>query len=584
MALQIWLPLNKDLRNTGLNNDIPITTVGDASFIDNMSPSGNKAALLRSNTGRIQLNNFAITMRNASELSICIFAYPYVSTNQLIFSLWRNYFAFTIWNNAFWLRTASTGDNGTGQKLTDLPSIETNKWTHYACTFNRGTTKIYINGEFYTSGKTVDNDVMLSTLDKFYIGNYTSPYFYSGCTCDFRAYDNELSEKDIKRIYQQKLFEFYPKECKKNWLNYANVKNEYGWGSYGFSSKGIGEVTNEVTALRTTNRLNIRSGNTDNVIKITTKYSGETTSASEIARSVSAKKISDNEFMTFSFYAKGEGTSVGRVIRPHIYCAKAGDSSTVLSTGTDYRLTSEWKRYAHAFKWTKGGTTNGSYNCYIVPYLAKNEHVYVCNFQFEEGSGATEYNNSINERNLIFDKAGLSLKNDLVCSGVTFSGNSAVFNGTSDIIRSKTAGLNISGGTLSIWFLPRTKPSGNGTVMFLDGNSRMSVGLYNSAASFIVSTKTSSQLFPASSVIYGEWNHICVLYGEDRVAYDCYLNGVKLTPSSSTTNWSETESVMKIGAREIYNSYFDGEIKNIKIFKKQLSEEEILELYRQNGN
>lgn len=583
MSLQIWLPLNKDLRNVGLNNDIPITTVGDASFIDNISPSGNKAALLRSNTGRIQLNNFAITMRNASELSICIFAYTYVSTNQLIFSLWRNYFAFALWNNAFWLRTASTGDNGTGQKLTDIPSIEPNKWTHYACTFNRGTTKIYINGEFYTSGKTVDNDVMLSTLDKFYIGNYTSPYFYSGCTCDFRAYDNELSEKDIKRIYQQKLFEFYPKECKGNLISFKNINGTNGWSSFGFGSYGIPTVVNDITPPQTTHFENIKNNLNDNVIRIDSKYTGTTTATTEIANSINIAQynVQSGDSVTFSFYAKGYGDSIGRTVRAHIHASQSENTSVTANQGTYITLTSGWTRNVNSFVWKKDGKI-GNFHFYIVSHMKKEEHIYVSNFQIEIGS-ASDYSNST-QRKIIFDKSGFLVKNDLVCSGVTFSGNSAVFNGSSDIIRSKTAGLNISGGTLSIWFLPRTKPSGNGTVMFLDGNSRMSVGLYNNAASFIVSTKTSSQLFPASSVIYGQWNHICVLYGADRVAYDCYLNGVKLTPSSTTINWSETEYVMKIGARENYNSYFDGSIKNIKIFKKQLSEEEILELYRQNGN
>lgn len=578
MALQVWLPLNKDLRNVGINNASPINHGGT---INNSGMIG-KCYEFAGTWGKYLDTGYGNGV-NAKNISVCLWVKPLSSLNDKILlgvvgdSGINKRLYLGVKSNTYNIAYGSTTWGRTSNAVVTL-----NEWQHLCIVVKNRTAILYLNGNLTDETRTYNTDFDFQT--NIFIGGRTDGFNSNILVNDVRIYDNALTEEDVKRIYQQKLFEFYPKECKKNWLNYANVKNEYGWRSYGFGSKGIGEVTDEVVALRTTNRLNIRSGNTDNVIKITTKYSGETTSASEIARGVSAKKISDNEFMTFSFYAKGEGTSVGRNIIAHVYSQKEGDSSTVSSTGNDYKLSSEWKRYSHSFKWTKGGTTNGLYNCYIVPYLAKNEHVYVCNFQFEEGSGTTEYNNSMNERDLIFEKSGFLIKNDLVCSGVTFSGNSAVFNGTSDIIRSKTAGLNISGGTLSIWFLPRTKPSGNGTIMFLDGNSRMAVGLYNNADYFIVSTKISVNLFPASDVVYGSWNHICVLYGNDRVATNCYLNGIKLTPNSSKSNWSETESIMKIGAREIYNSYFDGAIKNIKIFKKQLSEEEILELYRQNGN
>lgn len=580
MSLQVWLPLNKDLRNTGLLSNFPNPSCKNFTINAN--------------------GQFANCYKGSA---VFHFQNDFLNTNKWSIAIWFNKpTAYPSQANAILLcKNTSTSTDcqfyfsvvygtklnigiGTTSSLTYENTFDINTWYHAAATYDGETLKLYLNGELVNSKKmsyTITERLNLGIGGRSTNTGGTTAYGDDYLINDARIYDNALTEKDIKRIYQQKVFEFYPKENRKNYLSYTNVNGAFGWSSYGFGSKGIGEVTNEVVAAYTTNSQNIRNGNTDNVIKITTSYSGNSTSPSEMARWVDCTPVADNECITFSFYAKGEGTSVGRIIRAHVYATKSGDSSTALSTGSDYRLTSEWKRYSHVFKWNKGGTSIGRYSCYMVPYLSKNEHMYVCNFQLEEGSGATTYNNA-SARNLIFDKAGFSLKNDLVCSGVTFSGNTAIFNGTSDIIRSKTAGLNISGGTLSIWFLPSVKPSGNGTVMFLDGNSRMSVGLYNNANYFIVSTKLASQLYPASSVVYNSWNHVCVLYGNDRVATDCYLNGVKLTPSSSTSNWSESESVMKIGARELYDSYFNGEIKNIKIYKKQLTEEEILELYRQN--
>lgn len=179
--------------------------------------------------------------------------------------------------------------------------------------------------------------------------------------------------------------------------------------------------------------------------------------------------------------------------------------------------------------------------------------------------------------NLLFDKSGYVLKS-FINSQAKFNRNSIYFNGTNQIIRSKEIGFEISGGTLSVWFLPKTKPSGNGTIFYLDGNSRMACGLYNNAANFIVSTKTSSPMFPATGVTYGEWNHVCITYGTNFVATNCYLNGVKLTGSGSN-NWSETDSYVKIGGRENYNSFFDGSVANVEVYSKQLSEEECINIY-----
>ncbi len=575
MALQVWLPLNKDLRNVGINNASPINHGGT---INNSGMIG-KCYEFAGTSGKYLDTGYGNGV-NAKNISVCLWVKPLSSLNDKIL---LGVVGDSGINKRLYLGVKSNTYNiaygSTTWGRTSNADVTLNEWQHLCIVVKNRTATLYLNGNLTDETRTYNTDFDFQT--NIFIGGRTDGFNSNILVNDVRIYDNALTEEDVKRIYQQKLFEFYPKECKGNLISFKNINGTNGWSSFGFGSYGIPTVVNDVTPPQTTHFENIKNNLNDNVIRIDSKYTGTTTATTEIANSINLAQygLQSGNSVTFSFYAKGDGDSIGRTVRAHIHASQSENTSVTANQGTYITLTSGWTRNVNKFVWTKDGTI-GNFNFYIVSHMKKEEHIYVSNFQIEIG-GISDYSNST-QRKIIFDKAGLSLKNDLVCSGVTFSGNSAVFNGTSDIIRSKTAGLSISGGTLSIWFLPRTKPSGNGTVMFLDGNSRMSVGLYNNAASFIVSTKTSSQLFPASSVIYGSWNHICVLYGADRVAYDCYLNGVKLTPSSTTTNWSETESVMKIGARENYNSYFDGSIKNIKIFKKQLSEEEILELYRQN--
>lgn len=212
MALQVWLPLNKNnLNNVGLAENIEITSTNTEFKEDVVSPLENGARLFKSNISNLQLPSNNTLIKNKPEISVSFWCYQTIATDQTLFVFRKNYFDFGLYNNTLYVRTNGNGGDksGNGLRLT-LQQQAINEWHHYAFTFNRGLVKCYIDGDFLISGITAQNDRMFSGITGYYIGGYSSTYKFSGYTCDFRIYDNAINEYDVKRICNQKLFELIP--------------------------------------------------------------------------------------------------------------------------------------------------------------------------------------------------------------------------------------------------------------------------------------------------------------------------------------------------------------------------------------
>lgn len=215
MALKIWLPLNKDYKYIydGVKKDLTVTSHQIKSFT---SPIGSYADYNVSTSGRLVIPQGENSIKGKKNASACIWAYNFKTSSQCLFNIFKAnaYFAFGIWNNGFFLRTAKTGDSNSTtygpQRFIELGTPQINTWVHYAITFDNGLAKGYVNGNFVGSGLTFQGDSLLTDSNICTIGGYNTTYPFSGYLCDFRVYDNTLTEEDVKRIYQQKLFELVP--------------------------------------------------------------------------------------------------------------------------------------------------------------------------------------------------------------------------------------------------------------------------------------------------------------------------------------------------------------------------------------
>ena len=84
-----------------------------------------------------------------------------------------------------------------------------------------------------------------------------------------------------------------------------------------------------------------------------------------------------------------------------------------------------------------------------------------------------------------------------------------------------------------------------------------------------------------NSFITDDINYITAVYKNDASDSILYVNGNKIKESSKSDGWSTNEKGTYIGRRN-NGSYFDGTLYKIKIYKKALSEDEIIKEYQKD--
>jgi hypothetical protein len=257
------------------------------------------------------------------------------------------------------------------------------KWHHYAATYSAEENKmaIYVDGVLKNrvdyiigSGQTYRN----VWTNNFYIGrdpnNSTANagYFFQGSVNDVRFYDHCLSDKEVKEISKGLIMHYKLDDAYiENTVNALETKsnNFVGiWSSYGFGSRG------------TITSANIEPAIDGQVALITNNSSATTDTASEMATGFNITGLQSGEKITCSAYVKGNGPTVGKRVRLHIYYNSACGAT---STGSEFILTNEWKRESFTYTWNKPVSAN-SPNFYVVGYDKAGESFYVSNCQVEK--------------------------------------------------------------------------------------------------------------------------------------------------------------------------------------------------------
>lgn len=236
MSLKIWLPLNGDLRNNGLD-DVTITNNG--ATIDNNGKIG-KCYYFDGTDDYINLGNighyfdgspFSITFWIKSEedgtRGIILSAYGLSSTS--------NFFALEVNGSSGTLDNYLRFDwLGADIKLFQ-GAVTPNTWLHFAVVYNGTKVICYRNGELY--GDKICTLSPIPTGNNYYLGrdSRTGSTALKGRLNDFRLYDHALSLKEIKEI-SKGLIIHYPLD--RGGLGASNlIKNGFGeFGNENWSS------------------------------------------------------------------------------------------------------------------------------------------------------------------------------------------------------------------------------------------------------------------------------------------------------------------------------------------------------------
>ena len=192
MSLQVWLPLNGNLKNNGL--DISnVTTTGTTSYTNGRI--GKILTLSGGNNVKVQYNNIS-----TEKLSICFWIKPNSPSE------WSDILSMGSANDRLEKSSTTTyywySDNTTSNLITSGTSLFTltnSTWNHFAMICDGTNVKFYINGKLI---KTIPQLHSISTMFNsnpyIFIGSRISNTGnYRGYLNDFRVYDNCLSTKEI---------------------------------------------------------------------------------------------------------------------------------------------------------------------------------------------------------------------------------------------------------------------------------------------------------------------------------------------------------------------------------------------------
>ena len=407
MSLRVWLPLNGDINNQGLENIEFSNTATSYITVDNNGKIGkcynfNSSSI---NSGIFSNDNgFMSKYINNKSWSICVWINTTSSDTCVIsLSYGLRMFAGNSTHTYITLYNSS-------RTVNCISSIASNdgKWHHLCATYdvNTNNIKFYVDGTNtgnanYTSGYTYAS----SWTNGIFIGRdpnnstVNNHYLYKGKMNDVRIYDHCLSAKEVKEL-SKGLVCHYPLN------NNAGQENLFNWGNKGNKIITLNDYRNTGSF---------------------TQFSGCLT--------FDAKDTVGTTY-TISFWAKSpNGTTSLLLYNNNSTPRYFYFSPTTLTTS----LNNEWQYFTYTFinqDRGSGTTTASTYNR-IEIYMPSQMGGQVKLIKIEEGEKATSwspapsdayYNKLGYDKNIIYDTSGY--------------GYNGIKNGNGDIIISTNTARN----------------------------------------------------------------------------------------------------------------------------------------------
>lgn len=549
MALQVWLPLDGDLHNQGLLEDLTINST-NVSFLDN----GKIGKCFTGHTGYFNIPYF--TGKKQFSVAYWVKVNTATATNWLDAFRWystdgsssygsRNEFYTNCTKTGFWF--AGSPNSISGKDTT------VGEWHHHAFVidYSAGTAQFYIDGVSVGAVTGVYTTHSL-TGENFMIGENG----LDASINDVRIYDNCLSPKEVKEL-SKGLVAHYP-------LN-----------------DGIGGV---------------------NILKDSHIEKSGAANVAQWFRWNLTTTLSTNTIYTISFDAK---TTVTTDVF-YIGWANGDNTQELLSSGVE--VIQSYKRYSFT-----GSTTKTNINSIIISNYKgygrgntnnTNGVLSVKNVKLELGEKPTPW--IPNSTDALYSKMGLD--NGIVydCSGyghdATMIGTPIVFNDpprysvcqsfTNDVntryIRDiyTLRGLTMNEVSVSIWFKTNTindSLSGDGGNFYSFGYNnglRVRIPKSNGAVIWVYSHLSAAQFTYSSSLADDKWHHLVIVF--DNGLMLCYIDGSQIesavTKSSTTITFADNE-YYRIATAQNGSEHFIGSLSDLRIYATALSAEDIKSLY-----
>ena len=558
MALQIWLPLNGNLNNQGLNT----YTISNTGVIDSLGKIGSCYSYSKQYT---LISGDIIS--NLSKFSISCWVYLTNASTYNIFTSENSsgYWQFLLGNNSIKVRDSVSGLSGSRIDKT-ITAIPSSVWVHVTVVYDEGVVKVYQNGVLKDT-LTFHSGATMNTHDKMYIGadglNDTSSYPGNCKINDFRVYNHCLSDKEVSEISKGLILHYKLSE------NYQTLNNSFNYPTFNISSSNGGwshwaPSNNTGTYSQNTNREYIyrdtqtyshyfehKSGANYYICYQSPAFEGGYRSAQAIIK-----------------MPNGEDPR-GHVLFSHNANVGTNPPTTFTQLGDGFWLMKH-----------EGFQQDGS-NDLVSIYITHNKGVYISEAYLENNKKVCSDIFSTNNNNVI-DCSGYTRKGEIIGNLTTNSDTPRYdyvtsFDGKSYI---QITSPSVEVRSVSFWAKWNSIPSGQ-SVVFVDQKSKMGFGLMSTGI-LCSSNGISTNTFNKTSIVANKWYHFVIVNtgtAPTSTSRDLFINGVKQIPTSNTSNWTFDIDYLQVGKRSTTSDGFVGSISDFRMYVTPLTDNDVMDLY-----
>ena len=164
-------------------------------------------------------------------------------------------------------------------------------------------------------------------------------------------------------------------------------------------------------------------------------------------------------------------------------------------------------------------------------------------------------------------------------------GQGISFDGSNDYVISSLDGTTLTATTISLWVKPRSVPAGQVGIfqwanILNSGNPFVLISLdsTNGLRAYVDSGyRMTTGALPA-----GVWSHVTLTLSTGNI-WRLYVNGVQVSTYVDDANHSFQLDAASVYLGNGYNAYFPGSVDEVRVYNRELSNSEILKLFRSSA-
>ena len=558
MALQIWLPLNGNLNNQGLNT----YTISNTGVIDSLGKIGSCYSYSKQYT---LISGDIIS--NLSKFSISCWVYLTNASTYNIFTSENSsgYWQFLLGNNSIKVRDSVSGLSGSRIDKT-ITAIPSSVWVHVTVVYDEGVVKVYQNGVLKDT-LTFHSGATMNTHDKMYIGadglNDTSSYPGNCKINDFRVYNHCLSDKEVSEISKGLILHYKLSE------NYQTLNNSFKYPTFNTSS-GHGGWSHWAPSNNTGTYS--QNKNREYIYRDTQTYSH-----------YFEHKSGANYYICYQSPAFEGGYRSAQAIikmpngedpRGHVWFGHNANVGTNPPTTFTQLVDGFWLMKHEGFQ------QDGS-NDLVSIGISHNKGVYISEAYLENNKKVCSDIFSTKNNNVI-DCSGYTRKGEIIGNLTTNSDAPRYdyvtsFDGKSYI---QITSPSVEVRSVSFWAKWNSIPSGQ-SVVFVDQKSKMGFGLMSTGI-LCSCNGISTNTFNKTSIVANKWYHFVIVNtgtAPTSKNRDLFINGVKQIPISNTSDWTFDIDYLQVGKRSTTSDGFVGSISDFRMYVTPLTDNDVMDLY-----